>query len=122
LLTGDPMASFMALNFILRRSTGITRNGSKRFGGLDESSISGNSWTGSGSALTNMGTALASPLLHGTPVAAPFADPVIVGRKLVGAGTPSEHYELDLTKINPVASAAFTAVSSQRSRKVGHGI
>lgn len=117
LLEGDELASFYALNFILRRTSKITRNGSKRFAGVAETSVNGNSYTGSMTPVNALAAALAAPLKDGaSPTPNDFAIPVIVGRKLV-----SGHYEYDLTKINPVSSAAFTAVSTQRSRKAGHG-
>lgn len=117
-IVGDPEPSFVAYNFVLRRSTGITRNGSKRIGGLDEGGISGNGITTVGALLTALGTAMAADLTYPAGgLEVPFAHPVIVGRVLVGGS-----YQLDLTKINPIASAAFTAVSTQRSRKAGHGV
>lgn len=122
LLSGDPEPSFVAANFVLRRSTLITRNGSKRVAGLSEGSVNGNNWVGSSGDLAAYATALAAPLMDNTlPTPVPFATPVIVGRKIVGTGSHGAIYGLDLTKINPIASAAFTAVSTQRSRKVGHG-
>lgn len=120
---GDGLATFFALNFILRRSTGVTRNGSKRIAAPVEDAVQGNNYVGSMGPLNAFAAAMASPLKDGgLPVPADFATPVIVGRVLVGEGTPDEHYELDLTKINPIASAAFTALSTQRSRKAGHGV
>lgn len=114
---GAPLASFYALNFILRRTTKLTRNGSKRLAGITENNVDGNGWSNSYTPLNNYGNAVASPLLDAAePTANPFASPVIVGRRLVG-----EKYEYDLSKINPIASAGVTAVSTQRSRKVGHG-
>lgn len=122
LVDGDQGASFDAINFILRRTTGVTRNGSKRLGGLPESGLSGNSWLILGTPLTNFQNAAAAQLTDGgTPTPSPFATPVIVGRKVVGTGPHGPVYGLDLTKINPIASVALTAVSTQRSRKVGHG-
>lgn len=122
-IVGDAEPSFMAYNYILRRTTGVTRNGSKRIGGLDEGGISGNGITTIVSQINALGVAMAQPLEYpagGSSV--PFADPVIVGRSLVENEDGEFVYQLDLTKINPVASAAFTAVSTQRSRKAGHGV
>lgn len=122
-ISGDAQPSFLAFNFVLRRTTGITRNGSKRIGGLDEGATSGNGITVVSTQLNNLGVAMAADLSYtagGT--AHPFAEPVIVGRKVIGTGAHGPIYGLDLTKINPVASAAFTAVSTQRSRKAGHGV
>lgn len=121
--SGDPEPSFMALNFVLRRSNGLTRNGSKRLGGITEDEVNGNAFAGSTSALNNFVAALSAKLKDFTlPTPAEFAEPVIVGRKLVTTTGGKSYYELDLTKINPVATAGFTALSTQRSRKVGHGV
>lgn len=123
LIAGDPEPSFMAYNFVLRRTTGITRNGSKRIGGLDEGGVSGNGITVVGALLTALGVAMASNLSHVSGgLSVDFAEPVIVGRMIVGTGSHGDIYDLDLSKINPIASASFTAVSTQRSRKVGHGV
>ena len=122
-ISGDPEPSFMAYNFVLRRSSKITRNGSKRIGGLDEGGVSGNGITTVGPALTALGTAMAAPLSYAVGgVATPFAEPVIVGRVKVALPDGGFDYVLDLAKINPIASAAFTAVSTQRSRKAGKGL
>jgi hypothetical protein len=122
-IVGDAEPSFLAYNFVLRRTTGITRNGSKRIGGLDEGGSSGNGITTISTLLTAFATAMAAPLLDNTaPTPVAYAHPVIVGRKVVGTGSHGPIYGLDLTKINPIASAAFTAVSTQRSRKAGHGV
>lgn len=121
-IVGDAEPSFLAYNFVLRRTTKVTRNGSKRIGGLDEGGVSGNGITTVGSLLTALGTAMAAPLSYAAGgLSVPFADPVIVGRKIIGTGPKGPIYGLDLTKINDISSAAFTAVSTQRSRKAGNG-
>lgn len=119
---GDPAPSFNALNFILRRSTLLTRNGSKRLGGLSEAISSGNTYTGSPSNLAALETAMGTPLLTGDVTPDPFADPVIVGRVLYTPPTGDPYYKLDLSLINAVQSCSFTAVSTQRSRKAGKGV
>lgn len=122
-IVGDAEPSFMAYNFVLRRTTAITRNGSKRIGGLDEGGVSGNGITVVGAALTALAVAMAEPLEYPSGgLSVPFAEPVIVGRKKYVTSEGKDAYELDLTKINPIASAAFTAVSTQRSRKAGRGV
>jgi len=120
--SGDPTPSFEAANIQLKRSTKLTRHGSKRFSGLIEPDVSGNTvlWTVSETdsvldacRLHLFAVVLMVPVDHGTPV--------IVGRNLVSPGPPPR-YELDLTKINVISDAELTAVSTQRSRKLGHGI
>lgn len=119
--SGDPLASFDALNFILRRTTGVTRNGSKRLGGLSEASISGNTNIVGATALANYTAALSAPLVTADATPDPFAEAVIVGRVFDATVGEEGGYVLDLSRINPIASAAYTAVSTQRSRKAGHG-
>jgi len=119
---GDPTASFLAANIQLKRTTKLTRHGSKRIAGLVEPDVSANLilWTvGETTSVLDacrlglMFTVLAVPVLYGTPV--------IVGRTLVSPGPPPE-YVLDLTKINLISDAELTALSTQRSRKLGAGI
>lgn len=119
---GEGASSFEALNFVLRRSTLLTRNGSKRLGALPEDIINANSYVGSAPTMALLVAAFASPLVTPDVTPDPFAEPVIVGRSLYTTPEGNEAYELDLTKINPIASAGFTAVSTQRSRKAGKGI
>lgn len=113
--------SYNALNFILRRSTALTRNGSKRVGGLGEQASNGNTCIIAAGTLAAYANAVADGLFTADALPVKFAEAVIVGRTLVPASDPPS-YELDLSKINPIASAAFTAMSTQRSRKAGHGL
>lgn len=114
--------SFLAVNFILRRSTGVTRNGSKRLGGLSESATEGNAITLPAVPLAAFEAALAADLVTSDAVPVPFAEPVIVGRKIEINDEGEEVYVLDLTKINPISSAGATAASTQRTRKLGRGL
>jgi hypothetical protein len=120
-VAGEGASSFEALNFVLRRSTKATRNGSKRLGGLSEASTNANSFVGSASDLAVFEAALASPLLTSDATPDPFATPVIVGRQKTINDEGKEVYVLDLAKLNPIQSAGYTAVSTQRSRKLGKG-
>lgn len=120
-LAADPLASFDAINFVLRRTTGITRNGSKRIGGLTENGVSGNTVIIAAGTLNPLEASLSADLVTADAVPVAFAEPVIVGRIFDPTVGASGGYVLDLTKINPIASASATAVSTQRSRKAGHG-
>jgi len=120
-VAGDCAPSFNAYNFILRRTTLVTRNGSKRVGGVPENWTDGNSFVGLTAALTDYGAAISSPLVTADATPDPFAVPVIVGRSEYTTSEGKQAYQLDLTKINPIQSAAFTALSTQRSRKLGRG-
>lgn len=121
-ISGDAEPSFVAFNYVMRRSTGLTRNGSKRIGGLSENSVVGNLPNLTGIRLEALGAAIGrginAPVMGGTL----WAEPVIVGRTQAIPGDPSSPYELDLSKINVVAGATFTAVSTQRTRKAGRGV
>jgi len=120
LIGGDPEPSFQAFNVKLVRTTAITRHGSKRMGGLPESAISGNGINLGGSTFTDLQNCFAAPLED--PVQEDvIAIPVIVGRTFVTEGDGGT-YVLDLDKINPIQSAILSAVSTQRSRKLGAGI
>jgi len=115
-LIGDTAPSFNAFNFVLRRETALTRNGSKRMGGLAENSMTGNDVNISAARIADLETAMSDNLYNATPPGDPIAEPVIVGRTLVGTV-----YELDLTKLNNIVGATLTALSTQRTRKVGRG-
>jgi hypothetical protein len=114
--------SYNALNFILRRSNLLTRNGSKRVGGIGEAASNGNTCIISPTVLQDYANAVAGGLLTADATPTVWATSVIVGRTLEVDSEGKETYVLDLTKINPIQSAGFTAMSTQRSRKAGHGI
>jgi len=118
---GDPMPSFNAFNVLLRRTTGVTRNGSKRLGGLPESASTGNQINWTSGVKADVEALFAAPLVTADSIPEPFAFPVIVGRKKFTNGWGDTYYVLDLTKVNPVQSALVTASTTQRSRKAGHG-
>lgn len=120
-ISGEVAPSFTAINFLLRRTTGITRNGSKRLGGVPESLTTGNTIVMSDTDKANYEATFSDPLVTDDSVPVEFAYPVIVGRMLYTPPDGDPYYVLDLTKINPVQSALMTAVSTQRSRKAGKG-
>lgn len=120
-ISGEVSPSFEAINFLLRRETGITRNGSKRIGGIPESLVTGNTIVMSDTDKANYEAIFAEPLVTDDSVPVAFAFPVIVGRMLYTPVDGDPYYVLDLTKINPIQSALMTAVSTQRSRKAGKG-
>lgn len=117
--SGDALPPFAAYAFRFNRSTALTRHGQKRFWGIPESHQAN-------------GTAISSQIPYLTEIADTFngdlqetaqssrnfvANPVIVGRTLNAQNV----YELDLTKINPVASVAYVRISTQNTRKIGRG-
>lgn len=103
---GEPIASFNAWGYILNRTTIDVRNGSKRYAGISEDDAEGNTpATGVLQALSDLADALSQALDTGggdavVPVVyrrESFIDPDWFGTK--------------------VASAQFTAITSQVSRK-----
>jgi hypothetical protein len=117
---GDNDRSFTAAAFRLNRTTTVTRHGQKRVGGLREGTFEGNSIaTGWATALGNLASAFATPIERsGTVEHDVVASPVIIGRTLnIGTG----RYELDISKVNPVASCQFTHVTTQTTRTAGRG-
>lgn len=119
--TGDVMPSFVAYAFRLNRTSGVTRHGQKRFGGVPESAVTNEGIVGGLAATVNgIATELQSVLEVDAGNENDFIlRPVIVGRTEIG---DTGVYELDLTKINPVASAQYIRISSQVTRRTGRGI
>jgi hypothetical protein len=120
-LEDEGLQSFTALSIRLVRSTGLTRHGSKRIGGLTEAMVAGNVLSAAGNALIgNVVDALEADLVVDGTVDHDFvARPVIVGRFLITDPNPGE---LDLSKINPVSAAQFIRLSTQTTRRAGRGI
>lgn len=116
--SGNP--SFTSWGFRLIRSTGLTRHGSKRVGGVLEEDVSGNSpAAGIVSALSEFAGFCASPIAVDGAAGDTTINPVIVGR--FPTGDPNAG-ELDLSKINPISDAQFIRVTTQNTRKAGRGI
>lgn len=112
--TSQPAPSYTAVTIRQNRTTKITRNGSKRLGGLHEGVFDGNE-----NLLIGGVTQPRVEAFYGAPVSLTgisgtyTVEPIIVGRTLVGSV-----YELDLSKINDVKSAAMSPViKSQTSRR-----
>lgn len=118
----QPSPSYNALNFVLRRATLLTRNGSKRVGGIGEAASNGNTCTIDPTQLQDYADGVAEGLLTADATPDQWAESVIIGRVLVTDPDGKETYELDLTKVNLIQSAGFTAMSTQRSRKAGKGV
>lgn len=121
LLENVPSPSFLAVNVKLVRLTGITRNGSKRIGGISEDDTSGNNLLWTPTEIANIQAAFGSAI-HNPVGAENIGAPVIVGRTEELNEDGELVYVLDLSKVNPIVSAQVTALSTQRSRKVGHGV
>lgn len=120
-VSGEASQSFVSLSCRLVRSTALTRHGSKRIGGLSEGLLNGNGLaTGAIESIQPFVDKLALPIEVDSEVFGQFeARPVIVGRFLQGESNAGE---LDLSKINPVASAQFIRLTTQATRRAGRGI
>lgn len=119
--TAENMPSFVALGFRLIRSSGTTRHGSKRIGGIAEEATSGNTIVaGYSTYLTNVTNFMGGHLLRTGTVDEDFdLEPVIVGRIPVGSVGAGE---LNLSVINPVSSAQYIRVTTQTTRRAGRGV
>lgn len=116
---GDDLPSFVALSFRLVRSSGLTRHGAKRIGGLDEGTIAGNGISSSfADEVAAIEAALGSPLMREGTMADFVLQPVIVGRFPEGHANAGQ---FDLSKVNDVSAAQFIRVSSQTTRRAGRG-
>ena len=106
------LPSYVSLGFMLVRSSLVTRNGFKRFGGLHEGQITGNEYAGSMTPIHGLEDVLAQ---HVITLSEDEFDPVIVKRPIPEPGTED-------AIVNIVASAQFRLVGTQNSRKAGRGI
>lgn len=113
-LAGNVMPVFTAIAVKLLRTTKITRNGSKRFAGINEESIIGGLLSISAPTEAALEAAMSIILLVVDGGSTVDLTPVIVGRDPLGG--------LDLLKLNVIADGDVQGVSTQNSRKLGRGI
>jgi len=125
----DICPSFIAANIKLVRSNARVRHGRKSVGGQIESDMDGQQWeTAYVAALQDLANALALPL---NPGLADNFKPVIIGR-VFNEADPPEHpndwYSLPTSQVEMGDKWAYVSsglaspfVSTQRSRKLGHG-
>jgi hypothetical protein len=117
-VTGDACPSFVALSVKQNVGSRLTRNGFKRLPFVSELTITGNSFSLSGTALTNIEGWYGEAITLENPIGgADFLTikPVIIGR--VEVLLPEPHYELDLSIVNDVTTAFVQRATSQNSRK-----
>lgn len=114
-IAGESLPAFNAWGFKLVRTTALTRHGSKRFVGVAETSIAGETPS---AALLLLADAVEADLSQVIVVDGVSGDvslrPMIIGRVL---NTTTGQYELDITKQNIISAAQFTGITSQTSRK-----
>lgn len=103
--------SFLSAGFMLQRESLATRNGYKRFAGISEANVSGNSLVGLDTQVINLQNSLAQDLSVGL---VPVAEPVIVRRPI---NPPVASYVY-----SSIGSATFRSVGTQNSRKAGRGV
>lgn len=103
--------SFTSLGFLLQRESLATRNGYKRFAGIGEALLSGNTYVGGASTITEVENALAADLVLGL---VSVAEPVIVKRPIA---VPVTSYIY-----SSIGSASFRGVGTQNTRKKGRGV
>lgn len=109
--SGAASPSFVSAGFILRRESLVTRNGYKRFAGLLEGQLSGNTYVGDATVISNIEVGLAADLPFGLVT---IAEPIIVRRPFT---PPVESYEYA-----SIGSASFRGIGTQNTRKAGRGI
>lgn len=102
---GGNMPSYVSYGFILRRETAATRNGSKRFSGIPDIGVNGNTPGLTGSALTNMEAGLAADIVLG--ILATF-EPVILRKPILSTDPPTEYASIGSAQMRPVMSTQNT--------------
>lgn len=105
------LPSYVSIGFMLQRDSLVTRNGYKRFAGLTDADVSGNTYVGGAPSVEAVELALASSLAAGV---LEVAYPIIPKRPLV---PPVGSYVY-----SSVQSARFRSIGTQNSRKAGRGV
>ena len=103
------LPSFVNYTFRLQRETVATRNGYKRFAGVPESYVTGNTYTGPGGLIDTIEQGLALDLLSGL---VSIAEPVIMKRPLPTI-VPSSH------PYSSIGGSDFRGIGTQNTRKGG---
>jgi len=129
LSTGGTTPSFQSANIRLVRGNARVRHGRKAIGGSVEANMSGQVWdSGYLGSLQDLADWMATEIVAG---AVDFFKPVIVGRVLHDAdppdhptdwyALPTSQSEMGLDWAYVISGLADQFVSTQRSRKLGHG-
>lgn len=129
-VTGASLASFIAASIKLVRSNARVRHGRKAIAGMTEENAVQQEWTTTiVDLLQDLGDALASTLTAGL---SDVFKPVIVGRVFVPADPPDvprafyrlpeSQVEMDDNWAYVISGLPSTHVTSENSRKLGHGI
>lgn len=115
--SGQSMPSFVAIKVRLNRNTKLTRNGAKRIAGIPEARVADNLQSLAANSISNIEAFYGGSVFFNDVANPPdqyTMGTVIVGRTLNAQGV----YELDLTRVNDVSSAAVDPfVTTQNTRK-----
>lgn len=107
------MPSNITAGYILRRGSRVTRNGYKRFSGLTEGQVSGNTYVpGNDAQVEVIESKLADGLYLG---AVKSLEPIIMKRPFMEPVGLNAFYA-------PIISAALVGLGTQNSRKAGRGV
>jgi len=105
------MPSYVSAGFMLQRESLLTRNGYKRFAGIDDGDVEGNTWTIDTDLINAVESALAADITLGL---ATVAEPIILKRPI---DVPVESYVY-----SSIGSASFRGLGTQNTRKAGRGV
>lgn len=104
--------SYVSLGFIMQRESRVTRNGYKRFAGVPEISVSGNTYVNpGGTVIADIEEALAKDWVEGIVT---VAEPIIVKRPVSTPPVASYQYA-------SIGSARLVGLGTQNTRKAGRG-
>jgi len=103
--------SYVSAGFLMHRESLVTRNGYKRFAGITEAQITGNTYVGNMTHIANIEVALAADLNIGI---LSVAEPIIVKRPI---SVPVTSY-----LYASIGSASFRGLGTQNTRKKGRGV
>lgn len=109
--TASNTPSYVSAGFMLQRESLLTRNGYKRFAGIPEHNITGNTYIESPATIDALEAVLAADIQIGL---ATVAEPVIVKRPI---DVPVEEYVY-----SSIGSAVFRSLGTQNTRKAGRGV
>jgi len=125
--SGEPMASFAAVGFTLRRMNARVRNGRKSVVGVTEGSVTGNEITAGFAGLGNIAIGFGEDLAPG--LSADVFRPIIVGRIKYEASSGRDAYRLPVTLAEMSNNWSYVAdvdystdVTTMNSRKKNRGI
>lgn len=105
------LPSYVSVGFKLIRESLVTRNGYKRFAGLFDDQVTGNTFNGDPGQIADIETALAADIVEGL---ATICEPVIVRHPIGSPPVASYTY-------SSIGAAQLVGVGTQNTRKAGRG-